>query len=160
MKDTPLAQIRRLEVVGLFTLAVLLAVDLPGFWMLLDLPIVGAGFLLFPRLEQQIMSSREAKRLALLETLLVESIRMRRDYEDARDIPDAGKRPKALSTARYQAEGWIEMARIRMRTYPEIAGIFESHEGASLEEELEGRILRLSQLKRLAEISREKDLPI
>jgi hypothetical protein len=160
MKDTPLAQIRRLEVIGLFIVAVFLAMDLPGLWMLLDLPIVAAGLLLFPRLKRQIWSSREARRLYLLEELLVESMRMRGAYEDARHVPDDRKRPKALGKARYQAEGWIEIARARLRSYPEIAGIFESHNGASLREELDGRIHRLSQLKRLAEISYEKDLPI
>jgi hypothetical protein len=110
--------------------------------------------------------------LAIALALLVQNLRVRPTPEITRQIDDllecglrvhsayaaANKlrfwpRTKALALAQYEAEKWVDRTRVMLKSYPEFAGIFEAHEGATPGEEVANRIRRLHEIKRLLGLS-------
>jgi hypothetical protein len=62
--------------------------------------------------------------------------------------------------ARFDIIEWIADSRTRLERYPEVAGIFDAHEAAGLVDELDARLVRLTEISRLAQASRRLGLPI
>jgi hypothetical protein len=105
-------------------------------------------------------STREERRLELTRRLLTTGQELRARYAEVRELPGSLVRAQALMEARFDIIEWVADSRARLERFPEVAGIFDAHGAAGLVDELDARLVRLTEITRLAHASRRLGLPI
>jgi hypothetical protein len=154
-----LDRVRFVESIGMIILAPLfLTVGPVGY--VLAASLVGSGIILFPRKRER-SASREETRLTTITTLIDEAYKLRRDYLVAREDLILQEHGETFMEVGKGIVEWIESATDRLRPYPEFRRIFQASESTGgLLNEIDVRIGRLAEIKRLAEMSRRLSLPI
>ena len=155
-----LAGVRRVEAALLVALSGVLLAHYGLTGIAFAAPLVASAVMLLPR-QRSAASTREERRRRLLSQLLDEAFALRAAYMNTRPLPLSLQRSQSLHEARREIIRWVELSRTRLRRHPEFAGIFEAH-GArgGLLDELDRRISRLADIRRLEETSRRLKLPI
>ena len=155
-----LAGVRRVEAALLVALSGVLLAQYGLTGVAVAAPLVASAVMLLPR-QRSAASTREERRQRLLSQLLDEALALRAAYINTRHLPLSLDRSQSLHEARREIIRWVELSRTRLRRHPEFAGIFEAN-GArgGLLDELDHRISRLADIRRLDETSRRLKLPI
>ena len=126
----------------------------------LSFAMLAVAALMLPRQRESTATTREERRLELTRRLFTTGQELRAHYARVYNQPGSLARAQALMEARFDIIEWIADSRARLQRFPEVAGIFDAHEAADLVDELDARLVRLTEISRLAQASRHLGLPI
>jgi hypothetical protein len=148
-----LVRVRQVESALLIVLAAaLIWVRFGHVAILLDFPLLAIAVLLASRNLTKDASSKDSQ-LDRFEELISQGSQVYSLYKPATDGPRLRQRTPELFLAKYEMDKWLDRVRFELRLYPEFAGIFEAHGASNHEDEVEGRMRRLRQIKNLAAAS-------
>ena len=156
---TTLTRLRQMESAVLILLAATLALSgLDGIALILEIPVIGVALLL-AKSKPDLTKRELAQRLGRFDDLLVQADKL---YASERLItkPKSWEQTRDLLLAKYEIEKWVDRVKSELRPYPEFAGIFEAYGGEDAKEQLEGRMRRLEEIRRLVYISQRVGLRV
>jgi hypothetical protein len=153
--------VRRVEVAGLVALSLVLAVQHPPDGLAAASAMLLIAAFLLPRTRQAEAVSREDARMAVLNQLQSEALDLRTRYMAAREHPLTLNRSNSLWEVRRDITIWLTACQKQIAPYPEFSGIFKARRGhGGVIDELDRCLNSLSELKRLASLSKRLQLPI
>lgn len=122
-------------------------------------PLLITALMLVPG--KRAVSLRETHRLLTLNALQESGLSLRGRWRAIEESPLSEATASERWNIQKEALIWISECKASLAPYPEMAGIFQSHErGGDAIEELDSCIAMLSRLRRLVNLSERLSLPI